>query len=703
MRPLSVVVACALVTGPGAPAYAETAFEPVVEYYNATLDHYFITPLANEIDALDSGRILDWMRTGLSFTASASPSPGLVPVCRFYIPPAHGDSHFLSASADECAAVRAKINTDPNFSGYIEETSAAFYVALPDATGACPDRTANVYRLWNARADSNHRYTPDFAVRESMIAQGYVPEGYGPQGPAMCSMGTFFLGDTYVRVTAASPFSPGCDFAPVTGTVYPGSEVEPQLASDPRDASHLIGVWQQDRWSDGGARGLRTGYSFDNGLTWSVTQAPFTRCSGGNAQNGGDYPRASDPWVSIGPDGIAYQVAIAFNGATFAPGSSSAVLASRSTDGGRTWSDPATLIVDASEFFNDKESITADPVDARYAYATWDRLEPNGHGPSYFARTTDGGATWEAAKPIHDPGNRNQTLNHQIVVSAATSGAGSPTLFGFFTEFDVGQNNVTTTHLALVRSFDRGDTWSPPVVVADLRPVGSYDPQDPARTLRDGAGIASVASGPNGVLVAVWQDSRFSGGARDGIAFSRSTDGGSTWSAPTQINAVPAAQALLPGVAVRFDGTIGVLYYDMRNDTADAATLPVDAWLATSGDGGVTWHERHVSGPFDFNLAPTAEGGHFIGDYQALLGAGNDFAALFARTSTSMTNRTDIFASVFRSIGLRQPKSEYRAREAAAFPATRAWQAKLDESARRTLRQRLIGSATVAPFIPENR
>jgi len=75
------------------------------------------------------------------------------------------------------------------------------------------------------------------------------------------------------------------------------------------------------------------------------------------------------------------------------------------------------------------------------------------------------------------------------------------------------------------------------------------------------------------MLVGVWQDSRFSGGAREGIAFTRSIDGGTTWSAPVQVNGVPAVQALLPAVAVRPDGTIGVLYYDMRNDTTDPATL----------------------------------------------------------------------------------------------------------------------------------
>ena len=451
MRCLPVVIAGCLAVGLGAPARAES----VVEYYNATLDHYFITPLANEIDALDSGRIAGWTRTGLGFQASAAPSAGLSPVCRFYIPPAHGDSHFLSASPAECDALRAKIGVDPNFTGYIEETPAEFYIALPDtASGACPSATTPVYRLWNGRADSNHRYTADAATREAMVGRGFIAEGYGPDGVAMCATRAT-IGNSQVRITARSPLAANCDLSSGTGIMFPGAEVEPQIAVDPQDASHLIGVWQQDRWSDGGARGLRTGYSFDGGLTWSLTQAPFTRCTGGNAENGGDYPRASVPWVSIGPDGIAYQIAIAFIGDTFAPGSSSAARASRSSDGGRTWSTPATLIRDAVAPFNDKESITADPFLAGYAYATWDRLEQNGHRPSYFSRTTDGGATWEAPKPIHDPGNRNQTLNNQIVV-APSPGGGDVALVDFFTEFDVGQNGIVTQHLGLVRSTDRG-------------------------------------------------------------------------------------------------------------------------------------------------------------------------------------------------------------------------------------------------------
>src|ERR1700738_2993783 len=128
----------------------------VIEYYNPALDHYFISSLQPDIQALDSGHFFGWSRTGLTFQGfadQASGGPGASPVCRFYIPPP-ADSHFLSASPAECAAVLAKISTDPNYRSFVYETPNAFYIALPDSTtGACPAGTVPVYRLWNHRAD----------------------------------------------------------------------------------------------------------------------------------------------------------------------------------------------------------------------------------------------------------------------------------------------------------------------------------------------------------------------------------------------------------------------------------------------------------------------------------------------------------------------------------------------------------------------
>ena len=58
---------------------------------------------------------------------------------------------------------------------------------VPDAgTGECSD-PVKVYRVWNRRPDTNHRYTTDRALRDRMVARGYVAEGYGPDAVAMCA------------------------------------------------------------------------------------------------------------------------------------------------------------------------------------------------------------------------------------------------------------------------------------------------------------------------------------------------------------------------------------------------------------------------------------------------------------------------------------------------------------------------------------
>ncbi len=51
----------------------------------------------------------------------------------------------------------------------------------------CPSNWTAVYRLWNNRTDSNHRYTTDPAVKAQMLARGYVAEGYGADAVGMCS------------------------------------------------------------------------------------------------------------------------------------------------------------------------------------------------------------------------------------------------------------------------------------------------------------------------------------------------------------------------------------------------------------------------------------------------------------------------------------------------------------------------------------
>jgi hypothetical protein len=159
-----------------------------VEFYNQALDHYFISALQPDIDALDSQRLPGWARTGLGFKvfpSQAAGGPGVNPVCRILIPPALGDSHFFSASPQESDETRAK------FPAFIFESPAVFYVALPVTTGvtagACPAGTLPVYRVFDDRADANHRYTVDRATRDAMVMRGYIAEGYGDDAVIMCA------------------------------------------------------------------------------------------------------------------------------------------------------------------------------------------------------------------------------------------------------------------------------------------------------------------------------------------------------------------------------------------------------------------------------------------------------------------------------------------------------------------------------------
>ena len=411
-------------------------------------------------------------------------------------------------------------------------------------------------------------------------------------------------------------------------------------------------MYQQDRWSNGGARGLVTSVSHNGGKTWSQTWAHFTFCSGGTAANGGDFERASDPWVTFAPNGDAYQISLSASADLL----TSAILVSKSSDGGDTWSEPRTLIRETSAFnFNDKESITADPTDANYVYAVWDRSRKPVENTSFnalnsfafrsdtmFARTTNGGASWEPARAIFHPKALEFTIGNQIVVLP------DGTLVDVFTNFKGSGINAPGVFVEIIRSTDKGVTWSDPITIDHLRTVGVVDP-DTGQAVRTGDIIPEIAVDPNnGTLYVVWQDSRFSGGAHDDIAFSQSTDGGFTWSPAVKVNQTTNnAAAFTASVHVAADGTLGVTYYDFRNNTP-AAGVPTDYWLVHCHTGCTSpgnWAETHVAGSFDMETAPFARG-FFVGDYEGLASVEDAFLPFFIQTNSGNTaNRTDAFAT----------------------------------------------------------
>jgi len=437
-----------------------------------------------------------------------------------------------------------------------------------------------------------------------------------------------FTAGPLVQVSQGDPFA-DCtadDPSHQSGRLYPDSELEPRVSIDPNDPTHMVGVWQQDRWADGASRGVVAGVTFDGGQDWQEVIIPgLSRCSGGSTL------RASDPWVSFSPDGGVYSVSLSVDGIP----ARSAVLVSKSNDGGLTWNDPITLIDDTDpRFFNDKETVTADPTDSNYAYVLWDRIGPGGR-PEMFSRTTDGGQTWETPRPIFNGGRID---SHIVVLPDGT-----------LVDLINGQG------LFAMRSTDKGATWSSPVQIAVSQAVQVRDP-DTGAPVRTSAGtILDGAVDPNnGNLYVVFEDARFSSGRHNGIAFTMSTDGGLTWSHPVQVNQTPTdipsgdQQAFDPSVQVAADGTVGVTYYDFRFNDPQPGLL-TDYWFvpgSPNDSGGIDWGNevQLTDQSFDLEIAPNANG-LFLGDYQGLGVAGNSFVAFF-----DQTHDTDPGSIFFRSI-----------------------------------------------------
>ena len=268
-------------------------------------------------------------------------------MCRFYIPPQHGDSHFFSASAAECAAVRGKIGVDPNYSGYIEETPTAFYPALPDlTTGACRRRRPLLSIASGTSARTPITATrPTPASRRTCRRRTTSRKAMVPM-PSRCARTQALLVDALVPTSGAVDVHARLrrgrqrrhrlrqrrSRAVDRGQPRQSEQLDRRVAAGPLVATAARAARAPRTRSTAAARG----------------RAPARRCRGAPAARAPTaFERASDPWVTFAPDGTAYQAALGFNNVQ---NGDNAIIVSRSTDGGRTWSAATTLRRDTGAF-----------------------------------------------------------------------------------------------------------------------------------------------------------------------------------------------------------------------------------------------------------------------------------------------------------------------------------------------------------------
>ena len=131
------------------------------------------------------------------------------------------------------------------------------------------------------------------------------------------------------------------------------------------------------------------------------------------------------------------------------------------------------------------------------------------------------------------------------------------------------------------------------------------------------------------------------------LYFTKSTNGGSSWSTPTIINGGagdPQADSFFPWMEVDRTGRIGIVFYDTRNGHRNDSQNPalIDTFYTYSEDGGATWNEHRLT-PTTWSSQYDGGGDFFIGDYlgmgQAHGPAGSYFWPLYLSGQANRPNQ----------------------------------------------------------------
>jgi hypothetical protein len=403
------------------------------------------------------------------------------------------------------------------------------------------------------------------------------------------------------------------------------TEVEPDTFAS---GSTFVSTFQVGRFFNGGASdiGFATssngGNSFKSGFLPGTT--PFSTPAG-------IYQRVSD--ASVAFDASHGVWLISFLG-LFPNGTGSVdVLVSRSTDGGKTWSNP--IVVNNDGHFNDKNWTVCDNTASSpffgHCYTEFDDNSIN--DLIQMSTSTDGGQTWGAALPTasHDHGIGGQPLvqpNGNVIVP----------IQGF-----AGRNGDILSFV----STDGGASWNKATKVA------SVAFHTPAGNIRAGF-LPSAEIDASGKVYVVWADCHFEAGCTaNDLVFSTSNDG-VTWSPVTRIPLDPIGSGVdhfITGLAVdnsTADGSahLAVTFYFYPNANCVASACQLDVGFSTSTDGGASWTSNsQLAGPMTLSWLPNTNQGRMVGDYISTSFVGSPAFPAFAVASAPTSGGSDCFTA----------------------------------------------------------
>lgn len=333
--------------------------------------------------------------------------------------------------------------------------------------------------------------------------------------------------------------------------------------------------------------------STDGGATW--------KDQGKRAPTTGFTSFDGDNVVAAGPDGDFYY----FSDGGQRNASFSAMACSRSTDGGKTWtqatSPSAGVVSRFSDSFFDKGWIAVDrsqTASRGNVYTVWSDFGFSaGATDLYVARSTDHGQSWLAQKL--------DSFTHPVAVTYVQTAPNGWVYVGEQDEGTIVNGQFTGTNYVRV-SKDGGTTWGPLLSAGPYRSVG--DPNAIALCSDPGffGGLVRYLNGPieadSSLRLAV-DPSDPSGRTvyvvtqaipddrpddESDVYVWRSTDGGASFSNPVRVNDDQTrSDQFMPDIWVAPDGTVGILFLDRRNDTR--ANWRLEAWMAISRDKGQTW------------------------------------------------------------------------------------------------------------------